>query len=346
MLRRTVLKASLYGFCCTQLPVVRASAGTLRLASYPDYHVPAVLDQFAQQHGIKVVVEEFDSNEDLLAACLRGARFDLLTLSHYMLPHFSALGLLRPLPVDMLATLGMQHWPQKYLRCAQLDDLWLAAPKNHGTTGFVYRRDRLPELGSWPAFWDAIAGKASRHASVIDDVQTLLGAALGYYGYSINSTAPSQLLQAESVLQRSRPHLRALIADVDAAVQRGDWLAMAWSDSGYALTQEIDALQFVLPPGAESWCDFYALGPASADPALAQALLQWLLQPEQIAQEVIELGVSPVDQRVLALLPAEVQQNPIIFPPADRIAGSEMSSQEALREPLRAEIFARFAASF
>lgn len=346
MLRRTVLKASLYGLGWLQLPAVRAADRTLRLASFPDYQVPAVLDQFAAQHGVKVRVETYDSNEELLAACLRGAQFDLLTISHYMVPHFSALGLLRPLPTRTLATLAPQHWLEKFARFGQQDHQWWAAPKAQGNTGFIYRRDRLPVLSTWPEFWQAVAGKASRRATVIDDVQTLIGAALRNFNYSINSTVPAQLLQAEQLLQRSRPHLRALVADVNAAVQRGDWLAMAWSDSGYALTQERDELQYVLPPGSESWCDFYALGSSSAEPELAEALLQWLLQPEHIAQEVIELGVSPVDQRVLALLPAELQQNSIIFPSQTAIAGSEMSSQEALREPLRAEIFARFATSF
>jgi spermidine/putrescine transport system substrate-binding protein len=347
MHRRSLLKAGLLS-----LPIglgvsaLARAAAPLRVAAYANYNVPAVLTEFTQQHNVPVKLIEFDSNEDLLAACVRGERFDLITISHYMVPHFAALGLLRPIGSKLTHSLQPFHWNARLAQHGQIDGRWLALPKNYGTTGFIYRQSKLPVLTRWRDFWDALP-KASRRSCVIEDVQTLIGAALRYDGHSINSTRPNDLIQAEQLLKRSRPHLRALVADVDAAVARGDWLAMAWSDSGYSMTQVDADLRFVNPlDGGESWCDFYAIAANSAEPENAELLLGWLLQPAQVAREVIELGVSPVDERVLPLLPEAVRSNPIIFPPREVLADTEMSAQEALREPLRNEIFARFAASF
>lgn len=344
MQRRTLLQASLGALL---LPRAWSAARPLRMAVFPDYNIAAVLEQFQHDTGIAVQTLPFDSNEDLLAACLRGEQFDVLTLSHYMVPHFTALGLLRPLSPLLLSDLGPSHWQYRFARFGQIDQQWLAVPKNYGTTGFLYRTDRLPELHSWREFWDAISGPASRRCSLLDDVQTLIGAALRYHGHSINSTRPGHLLQAEQLLQQRRPHVRALVADIDAAVAAGDELLMSWSDSGYWLNAEDERLRFVNPiDGGEVWCDFYAIGRSSPLALDAEQLLGWLLQPAQIVQEVIELGVSPVDNRVLAMLPVKLRENPIVFPPREVLARAEMSNQEALREPLRNEIFARFVASF
>lgn len=344
MHRRRLLQASLYGLLAAG--GVRAG-DSLQMAVFPDYHVPDVLDVFRRKHGVNITLHQFDSNEDLLAACIGGAHFDLLTLSHYMVPHYAALGLLRPVSAGLIDQLGPSNWLPRLAQFGRLDQRWLAVPKNYGTTGYVYRASKLPALTRWRDFWEVSANAAHRRVSVIDDVQSLVGAALRYHGYSINSTRPAELLQAEQVLQRARPHLRSLTAEVDDAIGKGDWLAMSWSDSGYWLSREDPDLRFVNPTdGGELWCDFYAVGASSEQPQLAEQLLAWLLAPAQIAHEVMELGVSPVDSRVLHLLPAEERTNPIIFPGRDVLAGAEMSSQEALREPLRAEIFSRFAASF
>lgn len=344
MRRRRFLQASLLAL--TLPPSLRA-AEPLRVAVFPDYNVPAVLTSFSAQQGIAIKLIPFDSNEDLLNACVRGERFDLITISHYMVPHFAALGLLQPVSSNTIAALGPEHWDQRFRAFGQIDQRWLAVPKNCGTTGFLYRQSRLPALNSWREFWDIMPGKASRRCSVIEDVQSLLGAALRYDQHSINSTRPRELIQAEQLLQRSRPHLRALVADVSEAVSDGDWLAMAWSDSGYSINAADADIRFVNPhDGGEQWGDYYAVTQNSAQPAQAEQLLRWLLAPAQIAQEVIELGVTPVDDRVLPLLPPAVRDNPIIFPAREVLAQTEMSSQEALREPLRSEIFSRFSASF
>lgn len=344
--RRTLLQAAgwlglapLWARAATTRPV-------LRVAVFPDYNVTAVLEAFQQAHGVEIQLDAFNSNEDLLAACVGGARYDLLTLSHYMVPHFATLGLLRPVSAALLSALAPAHWHMRLAQYGRVDQQWLAVPKNSGTTGFLYRQSRLPALTDWRGFWDAAMSAASRRCSVLDDVQTLIGAALRYDEHSLNSTRPGELLQAEQLLQRCRPHLRSMTAEVDEALAHGDWLAMAWSDTGYWLSQQQPDLRYVYPRGGEQWCDFYAISRSSNQVPLVEKLLAWLLAPEQIAQEVVELGVSPVDERVIGLLPDTVRRNTIVFPAADDLARAEMSSQEALREPLRGEIFARFAASF
>jgi len=344
MQRRSVLKAGVLGLSLWR--PLRA-AEPLRLATFADYIVPEALAEFSDRHGVGIETVVFDSNEELLAASVRGERFDLLTISHYMVPHFAALGLLQTVPAAAIDALQPEHWDSKLARYGRLDKRWIAVPKNSGTTGFIYRRSRLPAMTGWRAFWDAIPAAASKRCSVIDDVQSLLGAALRYHGDSMNSTRPQQLLRAEQLLQDRRPHIRALATEASEAITAGDWLTMAWSDGGYSLSAENADLIFVNPDdGGDIWCDFYAIGADSQQLASAVALLSWLLQPEQIAREVAALGVSPVDNRVLSLLPDAVRKNPIVFPSRPLLAAMESSSQEALREPLRGEIFARFAASF
>ncbi|NQD36540.1 extracellular solute-binding protein [Permianibacter sp. IMCC34836] len=342
MQRRTVLKAGLLGLT---LPAGLRAAESLRVAVFPEYNVADVLREFTARHGIAVTLLTYDSNEDLLAACIKGERFDVVTLSHYMLPHYHALGLLQNLPTTASEVAQPRHWNNRFGGLGELAGRQLALPKNYGTTGFIYRRSHFPLLRDWPEFWAAVMQLPGKRASVLDDVQSVVGAALCNFGFSYNSTKPSQLLAADQLLSQCAPHIREIQVVAEDAIRRGDWLFMSYSDGGWANTRSDPDVVYAIPQrGGELWCDLYAVSASCQQPEQAGLLLSWLLQPEQIAQEVMQLGVSPVDNRVLPLLPTTLRQDPIIFPSAELLAKLEFSSQEALREPLRAEIFAKLAA--
>ncbi len=342
MRRRTLLQATMLAL----LPRSVRAATTLRMAIFADYNVPEVLRAFTDQTGIALELVQFESNEALLAACGRGERFDLVTVSHYMLPHLWALHLIQPLPDTVLARLQPEHWCKPFVGYGRRREVWYAVPKNFGITGFLYRRSRLPRLTGWADFFTALP-QASRHASLLDDEQSLMGAALCAAGYSQNSTTPAELMKAGTLLQDNRRHVRALTMDAPSAIRAGDQLLMAFSDGGYAATEANEDVVFVHPDdGGELYCDYYAIGSQSTELPAVAALLEWLLAPSQIAREVIELGVSPVDDRVASLLSPSLQQNPIVFPPREVLQRLELTGQEALRDPLRAKLYNTFVDSF
>ena len=131
-----------------------AASGTLHYYNWIDYVNPETYTAFTKATGIAVRKSYFASNEALLSRLRSGARgYDLAAPSGYMVGTLAKEGLLRRVDWNRLRTvrrtidpkfLGMPHDP---------DDKW-SVPKDWGTTGFMYRTDKIKERPtSWAQFF-------------------------------------------------------------------------------------------------------------------------------------------------------------------------------------------------
>ena len=75
------------------------------------------------------------------------------------------------------------------------------------------------------------------------------------------------------------------------------------------------------------------------------ALLDFLMTPENAVKEHIANGAPTTDSRVLALLPAEVTNNKIVYPDEASLTPLEFGAAVTLTDPARAEVMARFKAA-
>ena len=102
-------------------------------------------------------------------------------------------------------------------------------------------------------------------------------------------------------------------------------------------------IAFVLgKDGGEIWSDFYAIPVSAANKAAGYALLDYLMTPENAVKEHIANGAPTTDSRVLALLPAEVTGNKIVYPDDAALTPLEFGAAVTLTDPARAEVMARF----
>src|SRR5687767_9842721 len=95
-----VLIAALFAGCGPRKPEVR-------LFTWDSYDDPAVFEEFERLHGIRVVVDRFASNEELLAKLTGGAKgYDVIVPSDYMVSAMARQGLLAELDKRALPNLG------------------------------------------------------------------------------------------------------------------------------------------------------------------------------------------------------------------------------------------------
>lgn len=327
------------------LPAFSASEETLVLATWPNYHNPDNFKRFAKETGITVEQRIFGSNEEMLAAMVTGqADFDVVVATNYTISSYAQMGLISPLQEKWLPEFSAGQNDPRFLA----DSLWHGArygiPKNWGTTGYVYDSRYLKtDFKSWRQFWDSITGDARHRVSVHDYQLTAIGNALKYFGYSFNSTEPRELADAEALLLKCRPYLRAISSLAVEEIQQGAWMAMAWTGDAVTLQKTYPSVRYVIgEEGGEIWCDYYTVTAASAKSRQAHALVNFLQRPEVNYREVQAHGYPPTDRRVLALLPKQMLDNPVLFPPEALLRNLEFGSAETLRDTLRAEILRRF----
>ncbi len=180
---------------------------------------------------------------------------------------------------------------------------------------------------------------------MVHDYQlTTIGAALKYYGYSFNSVDEKELADAEKLLIEVKPHLFAISSDYQPAMRSGDaWLTICWTGDGKQLNTDIPEIEYVLgKEGGELWSDFYAIPKARPTWTPAYALINFMLDPEVNAREVLSHGYPVADSRTNALLPEEILNDPILYPAADLLDALEFGAAATLTDPNRAELMARF----
>ena len=86
-------------------------------------------------------------------------------------------------------------------------------PTDFGKTGFGYRKDLISERPtSWADLW-TLAKKYSGKVTLLDFDVDILGMALKYKGYSINSANEKELNAARDALLELKPHVQAFLPD-------------------------------------------------------------------------------------------------------------------------------------
>ena len=182
---------------------------------------------------------------------------------------------------------------------------------------------------------------------MLDDPPEVLGACLKMLGYSLNSSDPAELkkAQAEAIAQKRlvRAYLNAEVRDQLVA---GDVAAaQAWAVTA---AQAIQAA----PGKARVRVSVGGLrairghdGDSAGEPPqeAAHRFLNYLLRPAVAAQIVMAVQTATANGAAHALLPPELRDNPVLYPPAATLARGEWfepqsAASQRLRDRLWTEI--------
>lgn len=317
------------------------------LATWPNYHDPANFDAFTEATGANVQVNVFGSNEEMLAKLQAGGSgWDVFVPTNYTITTYVGLDLIEPLDTALLPNYVAGNYNARFAEAGTVDGKLYAVPKDWGTTGFVVNTDHSDgiKMTSWKQFWDMTMDSFSGRTMVHDYQLTTIGNALKYFGYSFNSIDPTELADAEKLLIDAKPHLFAISSDYQPSIRNGDaWMSMAWTGDGKQLNVDMPEIEYVLGvEGGEIWSDYYAVPKGAPHRDAAYALINFLLDPAVNAREVLAHGYPTADAATNALLPADLLNDPILYPAQELLSALEFGAAATLTDPNRAELMARF----
>ncbi len=317
------------------------------LATWPNYHDPKNFEIFTEQTGAFTQVNVFGSNEEMLAKLQAGGSgWDVFVPTNYTITTYVSEDLIEPLDLSKLPNYEAGAFDPRFSDAGIVDGTVYAVPKNWGTTGFAVNTSHTGgnEMSSWKDFWDRTMDDFSGRTMVHDYQLTTIGNALKYFGYSFNSVDPKELADAEELLLKVKPHLFAISSDYQPAMRSGDaWMTMCWTGDGKQLNSDIPEIQYVLgKEGGELWSDYYAIPKGAPHREAAYALINFLIDPEVNAREVLAHGYPVADSRTNALLPKEILEDPILYPAQELLDALEFGAAATLTDPNRAELLARF----
>ncbi len=285
----------------------------LGLYTWSDYIKPGLVRRFEREHGCRVVVDTFESNEAMYAKLKAGASgYDLLTPSSYMVSLMQAQGMLRPLDHALLPNLV--HVDPDYLALAVDRTMDHSVPYMLVVSGIAYLEGRVEDVvPSWRMFGRKdLAGRMT----MFNDMRETIGAALKALGHSINTTSEAELAEAEALLVEWKRNIAKFENEqYKIGLASGEFLLVhAWNGDVLQVRQENPDVRFFVPEeGTIISCDDLVIPAGAREPALAHAFIDFLHDPVVAAENTAAIWYLCPNKDSYPLLPEAIRDDPAIF---------------------------------
>lgn len=306
--------------------------GELNLYNWGDYINPEVLKRFTEETGIKVNLDTYGTNEELLAKIQSGAAgYDIVFPSVHMRDIMQKLDLLHDAKVNTLD--GFENIDPENKRSKVDPESSYCLPYAWGAVGIFYNKAEAGEITSWEDFF-ALPDQGKK-ITMLDDLRETIGVALIMNGHSVNTTDSEELKEAEEWLLERADKISAFSYDIVPLVQAGDIAAGHWYVGATLYTlEEPDKLGFVIPEeGATMYQEDMCILKNAPNKENAIKFMEFYLQPEIAALNTLQQVNGTPNVPARDLLPPELKANPNTNPSPEVI--SKLQIFEDLGKDLR-----------
>lgn len=311
---KRIVRSVVCALACA-LPTLAVAEGKLSLYNWGDYINPEILEKFGKEHDVKVTLDTYASNEEMLAKIQAGATgYDIVFPSVHMHDIMSKLGLLAKTDVNRMP--GFANIDRAALRAKSDPSGEYCLPYAWGTVGIVYNRKKIPELKSWKQFFE-YARKNPKKVAMLDDMRETLGVGLILNGKSVNSRKAEDVKAAQELVLAQKANIGAFTYEVIPLVQSGDLHAAHYFVGAmmYVL-EKPDTLAYVIPEeGATMYQEDICVLKSAPNKANALKFLEFMMRPEISVLNTIQQKNGSVNTKAMALLPPALRDNVNINPP-------------------------------
>ena len=297
----------------------------LNFYNWDTYIGETTLDDFAEASGIDVNMSLFATNDELFAKLRAGnPGYDVIVPGSEFVERMIQAELLEPL--DHAKIPNIKNISPEFMTDAPFDPgRKFSLPYTWLVIGIGYRKSKVKETpDSWKVLFnsDAYAGRIA----VMSDASELFRNCFKYLGHSLNDASPELLAQAEAMLIKQKPNIKAFHEDngQDLLLSGEVDVVMEYNGDIAQIMKEDDDIDFVVPQeGAMRQQDTLAIPKGAPHPENALKFINFILDAKT-GKEIFETIKYPSpNAAATALMPASYKDNKVIFPPADVMAKCE-----------------------
>lgn len=286
----------------------------------PDF----TIRQFEKETGIKVNFSTYDSNEVMFAKLKadKNSTYDIVEPSSFYIDRMRRQGMLTKFDRSKLT--NFSNLNPSFLKQAYDPENDYSIPFVWGITGIFLNTNYYPagSITSWADLWDK---KFANKLLMLDDSHEVFSMALRVLGYSVNDSDPEHIKQAYLKLKELMPNVKVFNSNpISILIDEDVTVGMSWNGDVLKAKKENHNLEFIYPKdGFVIWVDNFAI-PKNA-PHLENALkfLNFMLRADVAKAAVLDTNYPTPNLAAQKLLPADIQNNPVAYPPADVLKRGE-----------------------
>ena len=260
-----------------------ADAGELYVYNWGEYIDPETIDMFEEETGIKVIYDEFDTNESMYPKVAAGAySYDIICPSDYMVQKMIDNNLLQELNWDNIPNAKKNIGAQYYESAKEFDpDNKYCVPYCWGTVGILYNKTMVDEpVDSWSILWN---DKYTDNILMQDSVRDAFMVALRLNGHSMNTLDKTELEAATAKLIEQRPLVQAYVIDEvrDKMIAGEAALGVIYSGEAIFTQRENPDLEYVIPKeGTNVWIDGWVIPKNAKNVSNAEKFIDFMCRPD------------------------------------------------------------------
>ena len=290
------------------LPVMVSCGGgkpRLKIYNWTYYTPDTVIEKFEKEYNVRVIYDQFASNEELYAKITAsGGGYDVIFPSGDFVSIMIKQDMLEKIDKTKFTNLG--NIDPEILNKANYDPFMdYSVPYYYGAAGIVVNTARVPDFEQ---SWSILGREDLQNRMVmLDDMREVLGGALTYLGYSVNTPNPFQIEEAKNLINNSwKPNLVKFDSEgFGKGYASGDF----WVVHGFAevVFEEIadnpqlleDTFFFIPDEGGPAYIDNMCILKGSKNIDLAYKFIDFIHRPE-IYAEIVDAFDFPATVNVPA----------------------------------------------
>lgn len=299
---------------------------TLTIFNWGEYIDPELIKKFEAETGISVVYETFDSNEAMLTKIQSGSTpYDIVVPSDYMIKKMKKLNLLKKLDHSKLE--GFDNIDPQFLNLSFDTNNEYSVPYFWGTLGIIYNKTKVPsdlKFEKWDDLWDT---RLENNILLIDGAREMMGIALQSEGNSVNDTNEVDLNLAEKKLELLHKNIKAINSDEKKMLMINNeaWVSVVFSGDASAIMTENENMVYSVPKeGTNLWFDNIVIPKTSKNEDAAYKFINFMLRPENAAQNAKFIGYATPNEKAKELLPEDVTSDEQFYPDLSSIKKAEV----------------------
>ena len=299
------------------------SEKTLHIFCWSEYIPQEIVDAFTEETGIKVSMETYASNEEMLAKLFAGGgSYDIIQPSEYVIEGLIKEGMLTP--IDHAKIPNMKNLAPEFTGMSFDPGNKFSVPYMAGTVGIVVNTELVQD--DIKTYNDVFQEKFAKNIVVLDDAREIVSWGLESLGIPVNEVSDESLEKVEPVLAKWLPLVKVFDSDSPkTALLNGDVaLGIVWAGEGAILLNEDQKFKWIVPAeGAHLFVDNLAIPKSAKQVENAELFINYVLRPDVSAK--ISEAFPYLNPNVAArelLTPAQ-RKNPASFPTADQLANMQ-----------------------